>query len=176
MAGESLARRYAQAAFELALDAGEDPALWVQDLRTVASVTEDAAVATILESPRVPFSRKQEILAPAIDGLAPLRRNLILMLVENGRAGSLSRVAQALQRRVNDHQGVVDAEVTTAVEIDEATVAHIGHLLGRITGKRVTIQRRVDPSILGGLIARVEDSLINASVAGRLRALRDQLT
>ncbi|MBM4417536.1 MAG: ATP synthase F1 subunit delta [Chloroflexi bacterium] len=176
MAGESLARRYAQAAFELALEVGEDPSEWVRDLRTLARETEEPALATILQSPRIPFSRKREIIGPAIEGLPRLRQNLILAMVENGRTASISRVAQELQRRVNDLQGVVDAEVTTAIAIDEGTAEQIGQLLGKITGKRVTMQRRVDPSILGGLIARVEDSLINASVAGRLNALRDQLT
>jgi len=175
MAGESVSRRYARAAFELALENGQTPESWLADLETIASVVGDPEVNRILVSPKLSFEQKQALVDRAITGLDPLRRNFVYLLIDRGRIDLIDAIRRAFRELVLEHQGIAEATVTTAVPISDAEAARIGEQLGRMVGKKVVVQRQVDPSIIGGLVARVGDTLINGSVAARLAALREQL-
>ena len=175
MAGESVARRYARAAFELALENGQPPESWLADLETIASVVRDPEVGQVLTSPKLSFEQKRALVDRAIKGLDPLRRNFVYLLIDRNRIDLIDQVRRELRALVLEHQGIAEATVTTAVPISDAEAARIGEQLGRLVGKKVVVQRQVDPSIIGGLVARVGDTLINGSVAARLAALREQL-
>ena len=175
MAGESVARRYARAAFELALENGQPPESWLADLETIASVVGDPEANQVLTSPKLSFEQKRTLVDRAISGLDPLRRNFVYLLIDRNRIDLIDAVRREFRALVLEHQGIAEATVTTAVPISEAEAARIGEQLGRLVGKKVVVERRVDPSIIGGLVARVGDTLINGSVAARLAALREQL-
>ncbi|HEY3082897.1 MAG TPA: ATP synthase F1 subunit delta [Chloroflexota bacterium] len=175
MAMESVARRYARAAFELALDRGESLDSWLSDLRAIETALSDPAVAAVLAGPRLPFEQKRALVERALGRVDELRRNLVYMLIESGRIEALGAIVRELQRLVNEHNGVAEATITTAVPLSEAEAHRVAERVGRLLGKRVILERRVDPSIIGGIVVRVGDTLINGSIAGRLAALREQL-
>jgi F-type H+-transporting ATPase subunit delta len=175
MAAESVARRYARAIFELALERNEPLEGWLSDLQSIQAALEDPAVRPVLVSPKLPFERKRELVDRALSGLDPLRRNFVYVLIERGRIELLGAVVREFRAMMLEHQGIAEATVTTAVPISDAEADRIAGLLGRLVGRRVTLERRVDPSIIGGVVARVGDRLINGSVAERLAALRRQL-
>lgn len=175
MAGESAARRYARAAFELALERGQPLEDWLADVEAIAAMVADPAVHAALVSPKLPFARKRDLVEAAASRLDPLRRNFLYLLIERNRVELASAIHRELRALVLEHQGIAEAVVTTAVPISDAEAARVGEMLGRMVGRRVVVERRVDPSIVGGLVARVGDTLINGSVAARLDALREAL-
>lgn len=176
MAGESVARRYARAIFELAIERGESLDDWLSDLRVADSALAEPSVAAVLSAPRVPTAAKLDIVDAAFQSAREMPRNFLKVLVDNGRVELLGTIVRAFQTLVNEHNGIIEAAITTAVPISDQEAGRVETLLGGVTGKRVIVTRRVDPTILGGVVARMGDTLINGSVAGRLAALRDQLT
>ncbi|HZQ97727.1 MAG TPA: ATP synthase F1 subunit delta [Chloroflexota bacterium] len=175
MAAESVARRYARALFELALERDEPLESWLSDLQAIQAAIEDPAVRPVLVSPKLSFERKRELVDRALSGLDPLRRNFVYVLIERGRIDLLGAVVREFRAMMLEHQGVAEATVTTAVPISDAEADRIAALLARLVGRRVILERQVDPSIIGGVVARVGDRLINGSVAESLAALRRQL-
>lgn len=175
MAGESAARRYARAIFELALERNQPLEAWLSDLQTVEAALSDPAVQPTLLSPKLSFEQKRELIDRPLGGIDQLRRNLVYLLVDRGRLELLPQVVSEFRAMMLEHQGIAEATVTTAVPIGDAEAERIAALLGRLVHKKVLVRREVDPSIIGGVVARVGDRLINGSVAERLAALRHQL-
>jgi F-type H+-transporting ATPase subunit delta len=175
MAMESIGRRYARAVFELALERGESLDTWLSDLRAIETALSDPAIMAVLAGPQLPFEQKRALVERALAGVDELRRNLVYMLIEAGRIEAFGAIVRELQRLVNEHNGIAEATVTTAVPLSDGEAARIAERVGRLLGKQVILERRVDPAIIGGIVVRVGDTLINGSVAGRLAALREQL-
>src|SRR5258708_4873203 len=175
MAAESVARRYARAIFELALERKEPLESWLADLQAVQTSLEDPGVRPTLVSPKLGFERKRELVDRALGNLDPLRRNFVYLLIERGRIEVLGAVVREFRAMMLEHQGIAEATVTTAVPISDGEADRIGALLGRLVGRKVIVERHVDPSIIGGVVARVGDRLINGSVAEAFAALRQQL-
>ena len=92
MAGESVARRYARAAFELALENKQPLEGWLADLETIASVVKDPEVHAVLASPKLSFEQKRALVDRAITGLDPLRRNFVYLLIDRNRVELIERV------------------------------------------------------------------------------------
>jgi F-type H+-transporting ATPase subunit delta len=175
MAGESAARRYARAAFELALEKGQPLEAWLSDLDAVAAALSDPQAMRVLTSPKLSFEQKRSIVDAVTVGIDPLRRNFLYLLVDRGRIEMIDMIRREFRAMMLEHQGIAEATVTTAVPISDAEATRVANLLGNLIGKTVLLERKVDPSIIGGLVARVGDKLINASVAARLEALREQM-
>ncbi len=175
MNGGRVARRYARAAFDLAVSAGQEEA-WLRDLKVLESILTQPEVAGLLENPAVTFAEKASVLERALAGLDPLRRNFAYVLAEHGRSSVISEVVAEFQRELNDYQGIAIAEVTTAVPLDDAESRAVARQLEKIVGKRIVLEKRVDPSILGGVIARIGDRLVDGSIAGQLESMRRELT
>ena len=175
MAGEAVARRYARAIFELAVEHGQSIDDWLADLRVIASVLGDVSIRATLTEPGMSFDAKRSLIDSAIAQFEPLRRNLVYTLVSRGRIDLVDAIVREFQAIVHEHYGIVEATVTTAVPVSDDEAAHIAERLGQIVGKRIILDRVVDPSIIGGVVARIGDRLINGSIAGQLAALRQQL-
>ncbi len=174
MIREPAARRYAQAAFELAEERGDFDA-WLEDLEGLADAFDEPAVARALTSERVSVAERERIIQQAAPGIRPLPWNLVRLLLSRGRIRLLPEVAEALRELVEERQGIVRAVVTTAVELDEEGRRSIAGRLGQLTGKQVLVETQVDESILGGLVARIGDRLIDGSARTKLAALKASL-
>jgi F-type H+-transporting ATPase subunit delta len=167
-------RRHAQAVFRIALETGQFER-WQSDLQIMAAVLQDAEMVSFLESPRVSQARKTEVLLAAVRGVAPAALNLARLLVARNRLRMIPSLVAEYRRLVYAHKGVVEADVTAAVPITEGEEARIGRDLAVITGKTVMLGVEVDPRIMGGLVVRVGDKLIDGSVRTRLQELRRSL-
>jgi F-type H+-transporting ATPase subunit delta len=168
-------KRYAQAIFEIARDTDSFDA-WQRDLDVMAQLVADETGRALFESPNVDNARKWQVasqfLSPRVQ---PRALNLARLLVERGRFAQADRIATAFAELVREHRGIAVAEVTTAVPLDQATTEIVGRQLAAIVGKQIELRPHVDPSIIGGVIARVGDYLIDGSVTGRLSRLRGRL-
>jgi len=170
----STAKRYAQAALELARERDELDA-WRTKLWDLAGLLEDDELTKFLEAPLVSESDKLGAIKNLLPDAPPLIYNLVGVLLTNGEISLLPLVAQALQGLIDHEQGIERATVTTAIPVDDAVMDAIRKRLQEITGKEVEITTEVSPSILGGFSARVGDRLIDGSTRTRLRQLKAEM-
>jgi len=171
---EVAAKRYAQAAFDIARERDELDR-WVEDLRAIVDLAAQPGVTEVLASSRVPFDVKEHLLQSGLANIGPLALNLARLLVQKGRIAQAEQVLEEYQRLLDEHRGRAQALVLTAVPLSEDEEKAVAHRLRELTGKEIVLEGRVDPEILGGLVARVGDRLIDGSTRTRLLELRRQL-
>jgi F-type H+-transporting ATPase subunit delta len=171
MAGElQLARRYARAYFELAKQAKDIPG-WRAALDDVVSLLTHPDVKKALTDPRVPKHERVRVVAELLKDAGPAARNLARLLVERGRVAILPRVLEEYDLLADRESGVLRAEVVTAVPVDARLEKRIREQLAAKLGGDVQTTVRQDPSILGGLVIRIGDRVIDGSVRTRLAQL-----
>lgn len=175
MAGRSTARRYAEAAFGIAERDGTVEQ-WLTELRTAADALSTDDAMRVLANPAVPARDRhqvaQNILGDRVSG-PPM--NLIKLLLQRGRIERLPDVAREFRRLYDRREGITNAIVTSAAPLDDREVGALRERLEMMTGGRIDMTTLVDPSILGGLVVRLGDRLIDGSVRGRLQRLRSRL-
>ncbi|MBX6341089.1 MAG: F0F1 ATP synthase subunit delta [Thermomicrobiaceae bacterium] len=175
MAVAGAAKRYAQAAFEIARQQGTLDQ-WEENLRRLTAVLQDPTVAEFFASPAVPDEAKVR----ALEQVLPTEeqryaRNLAMLLLERGRLHQLPEVAEYFHELVLQERGIAIADVTTAVELPPDELRQVQEYLSRLVGMQVQVRSHVDPSIIGGIVARVGDELIDGSVRTQLNRLRERL-
>ena len=172
----STARRYAEAAVSLA-ERDDSLGDWVDALETATSRLTEVQVLRVLADPAIPFDQRRRV-AEAIlgDSVTGAPRNLVLLLIRRGRIELLPRVAAEVRRLWEQRQGIVHAVVTSAAPLTQEESEAVRDRLAAMTGDTVRIELRVDPSLLGGVLVRMGDRLIDGSVRGRLERLRTRLT
>jgi F-type H+-transporting ATPase subunit delta len=170
------ARRYAEAAFELASrDATHDA--WADGLRLAAGVAGDPRVARIVDNPAVPHADRQAAVTAMFEGRVPAGvLNLVRLLARRGRFETAPAVSAAFTRLLNRRNGIVEAVVTSAQPLTAGETAALLARIEAMTGSGVDLRSVVDSALIGGLTVRVGDQLLDASVRGRLDRLRHQLT
>lgn len=169
------ARRYAEAAFEVAL---ADDALdaWNDDLAYAANVLGMSEVEAVVDSPAIPLDERSALVARLLEGrVQPGVLRIVDLLVTRGRASALPRVSDEFKRLLNKHRGIVMATVTSAVPLTGDETAAIRARVESMAGATVELATRVDPALIGGVTILVGDQLLDASIRGRLERLRDQL-
>jgi F-type H+-transporting ATPase subunit delta len=172
---EAVARRYAQAYFDLAQEA-RDIDGWGRELSRVAEALTDPEVARALANPRLRPQQRAELAAALLEGARKEAGNLVRLLIERGRVAVLPQVVAHYQRLADRASGITRAEVVSAVPVDEATAARIKRTLSDRIGGDVETTVSQDPNILGGLVIRIGDRVIDGSVRTRLQQLRTALT
>ncbi len=199
------ARRYAEAAFELAERDGTHDA-WLAALTATAEALTLEAALRIVDNPAIPLREREQAVEAILGGPAFERlleaaiaavphpeanpetvrrqvtelvvrqvRRLVTLLVERRRVALLPRVVEAYRALLYARRGIVEAEVVSAAPLIEAERVALRERLEGLTDRRVELRERVDPSLLGGLVVRIGDRLYDASVRGRLERLRSQL-
>jgi F-type H+-transporting ATPase subunit delta len=172
--GESLAaKRYAQAAFELA---GDNLAGWQQGIDLVAEFMGDDEVRKVLENSRIPQEPKMRLVAAALAELPALQLNLARLLVRKSRTALAPEIAVQFRALVQAQEGIQHARATTAVPLTSREQEVLSERLEASTGHPVELTTEVDPALLGGVVVQIGDRLIDASVRGRLDAMRKALT
>ena len=173
MADRQVARRYAQAAFELAREEG-DLAGWRRELEDVATVLVDSDAAPVFRDGRIPLPQRFAFVERSLD-VRPAVLNLAKLLVQKGRTGEAREIANVFGELVDESEGVAHARITTAVELSPEQVAGVEQALSRAFDKRIIGHPGVDPDLLGGIVLRIGDRLIDGSVRTRLKLLRQEL-
>ena len=142
----------------------------------LAQALENRELAELLDAPQVPMASKQEVLNNALaDAVGPLAINLMSLLASRNLSGLVPDVVDQYQLLLDAHRGIEQAEVVSAVPLADEERRRVEALLREMVGKEIRLTSRVDPGILGGLVARVGDRVIDGSTATRLRDLRRDL-
>ncbi|MFC1987608.1 ATP synthase F1 subunit delta [Chloroflexota bacterium] len=175
MARRCYGKRYSQAVFQIALGRGELDR-WQSDLRKITSLCEDTTLTMLLEEPKLHFADKANLLSERLGDINPLALNLAYLLVSKGRLGMVGDIADEYQRLLNSHRGIEEAEITTAIPIDDKDKLSIAQHLEAIIGKKVVNKLEVDNSLIGGFVARIGGKLLDGSTRSRLEALGRELS
>jgi F-type H+-transporting ATPase subunit delta len=173
--GGSAARRYAEAAFQLA---EREDALdrWRDDLRLAASVAADPELSRLVGSPMIAMEEREALVAKALQKrLSKPAFNLVRLLVRRGRLDLVGGISSEYQRLLNQRRGVVQAVITSARKLSAEEDKAIRARVAEMTGAKVDVTTVVDENLIGGLTVRIGDRLIDSSVRGRLQRLREQL-
>jgi F-type H+-transporting ATPase subunit delta len=141
----------------------------------MATVLQDAEIVSFLENPKVSMERKRDLLRRALGGIKPAAMNLAYLLVAKKRLRMVPSLVAEYRRLVYAHKGIVEADVVTAIPITDQEEERIGRDLAVITGKTVMLAATVDAEIMGGLVVKVGDKLMDGSVRTRLQELRRSL-
>lgn len=168
-------RRYAQAAFAIAIDCDELER-WRADVARAAEVFADSDVMAFMASPFVPLSERIHGVNVLLTDIDPTVRNMWLLLVSNGDIELTGEIADSFQRLADEHLSIGRAEVVTAVPLDDSQRDGLRERLADITGLRhIELTERIDAEVMGGIVARVGDRLIDGSARTRLRSMRNAL-
>ena len=170
----SSGKRYAQAAFELAVKKNELEG-WQEGLKKMAELSGNEELMAFLQNPRFPFAAKRSLLQKGLGEINPLAFNLALLLESKGRLKLANDISQQYNELLDFHRGIEHAEVIAAVPLIEEDREAISRRLGEIVEHKVVIDAQVDPSIIGGFIARLGDTLIDGSIRQRLETLKKSL-
>lgn len=144
-------------------------------LRKVASLSQDRVIATFLEDPKVRFQDKAKLLSVELEGTHPLVINLVYRLLTKRKICMLADIADEYSRLFDCHYGVITAHITTAITLDDADKLKIIRCLDKMFGKKVMLLPTVDPSIIGGIVIRVGDKLLDGSIRSKLASLKGAL-
>lgn len=165
---------YARAMLDVIEAEGDAERLSDELSRVAAEFGESEELAGVLRDPLIPFEKKQAIISDLIGKRASdVTVSLVNMLVGVGKIKDFTAITKRMIELAAEAEGEVLAAVTSAVELDAATQERLAAKLSAVTGKRVKLHVVVDPLVIGGLVAQVEDTLFDGSVRSRLQDLRE---
>ena len=180
MTSRGAAIRYARALFDVTQkEAGDIQRVGRELAEMSALMAGNEMLLRVLSNPAVPAQRKrgvmEQLLARA-GSITPTLSKLLLMLADRDRLALVPEISNAYESRLMDHAQIVRAQVTTAVPLSGDRVAALQHGLASLTGRQVQLETRVDPSIIGGAVARIGSTVYDGSVTTQLQKVQERLT
>ena len=172
---EEIATVYARSLFEVAKEQDKLDPIREQLGQFADALDETRELQVFFFSPSFSTAEKQDGLDRAVSGADPAFVNFLKLLIENHRMPVIFRVRRDYDALWEEENKLLPVLVTSAVELDSKTVSQIGDKIAEQTGKKVDLSAEVDPDILGGIVVRVGNSILDASIRNRLESLRKQV-
>ena len=171
--------RYARALFDVARKEGDVQQAGQELASFTQFVSSHEALQKIFSNPAIPAPKKKAVveqLMARAGSMSPVVRKLLLLLAERDRLALLPEITRSYQNRLMEFAKVVRAEIVTAIGLPAERVAALQQGLAQATGREVQLESRVDPSIIGGAIARVGSTVYDGSVTRQLQKMKEALT
>ncbi len=175
MANSPKAKRYAQALFALAKETGATQD-WLGEIEKVRSVLEEDAARLYFLSPRVRTQEKLDLALTVTQEMHPILRNLVGLLVSRHGLMLLGQITDAYRSLLDEAMGRVKASITTATLLSSSQSERLSQSLGLALDREVVIDTQEDEGVIGGMVVRVDDRIIDGSVSTRLSALKKSLS
>jgi F-type H+-transporting ATPase subunit delta len=172
---EELAEVYARSLFQVAREQGKIDELREQLGQFADALNANRELAIFLFSPYFSTSEKQDALGRALQGANPAFANFLALLIEKHRMPVIFRIRQKYDRLWEEENRTLPVEITSAIALDAATTENLGRTIGERAGRTVKLVAHVDPDIIGGIVVRVGNSILDASIRTRLEQLRRQV-
>jgi F-type H+-transporting ATPase subunit delta len=169
---EELAEVYARSLFEVAREQDKLDVLREQLGQFADALDGNRDLAVFFFSPYFSAKEKQDALTRILDGAEEILINFLELLIENHRMPVIFRARQQYERMWEQENQMLPVEITSAIELDQATTENLGREIGERAGRKVRLAAHVDPEILGGIVLRVGNSILDASIRNRLEQLR----
>ena len=166
---------YARALYEAARDKGRVEVVREELGDFVAAQRDVPELRELLRNPQLDQRVKASALGELLGGEEELVRNFLLLLAEKGRAGEIEEIAREFERLAAREEGILDVELTTAVELSDEEARDVIRQIEQASGRKVVATRRVDPDLIGGIVLQAGSMRLDASVRGRLNRLRTEL-
>jgi F-type H+-transporting ATPase subunit delta len=175
--GTAVARRYAKALIDLATRGDTVVETGEQLLQHRELLQTNLQLQTLLRNPGIDVEVKTKVLTAIFERTqpAPLLRSFLLLLLKNDRLQYIDQVGDHYERMANEKLRRVRAQVTTATALNPGQIDAVEQKIAAMTQKEVLLEQRVDPSILGGLIVRINHLVLDGSLRGQLHRLRQEL-
>ena len=178
MAKDVYDKYFAKAIFDTALKSGELNK-WLSQLRKLSDIVNEEEISKLLLNPKVAYNDKVEVLTSRLGEVNPLALKMIFMLVAKGKLGEIKEITYEYQRLLDSYHGIEGAElveVTTAIPLDEKDKLKLSKRLTDIIGKPIVLKAMVDPDMIGGIIIKVGDKLIDGSMRSKLAELKREIS
>jgi F-type H+-transporting ATPase subunit delta len=172
---EEVAEVYARALFEVALDQEKLDEIHEQLGQFADAVDQNRDLATFFFSPYFSTEEKKDALGRAVDGADPAFMNFLQALVERHRMPVIFRIRTRFEQLWQEERKLLPVQITSAITLDEAMVRGIGDQIGEQVGRTVELSSSVDPELIGGVVLRVGNVVLDASIRNRLEQLRKQV-
>jgi ATP synthase F1 delta subunit len=169
---EELAQVYGRSLFQAALEHGRIDELREQLGQFADALDKQRELAVFFFSPYFSSEEKKQSLSKLLDGADELLLNFLSLLIENHRMPVIFRIRHEFDRLWDEENKTLPVEITSAVALDGETTESLGRTIGERAGRKVTLAARVDPDIIGGIVIRVGNSILDASIRNRLEQLR----
>jgi F-type H+-transporting ATPase subunit delta len=169
-------RTYARSLFEAAVEQNRLDRVQEELADFAVTVQEVPELRALLENPEVDARAKRALLEQLLADADELVRNFLLLVAEKGRSGEIVEIAREFEVLVAEATGILDVELTTAVELSQQEFDALVQRIGKASGRDVRASRAVDPDLVGGLVLQIGSRRLDASIRGRLERLRHQLT
>ena len=172
-----LGKRYAKALYDLVAGAGSVDKAGRELADFANSFAESRDLRSVFENPSISHEARRRLLRELATqmGLGDHVRDLLQLLSDRRRMSHLPEIADAFQAMIEQRSGKVRAEVTTAAELPPGYYTELERVLSGVTGKQVVLTHKVDPSLLGGVVTRIGDQILDGSLKSRLSELKDEL-
>jgi F-type H+-transporting ATPase subunit delta len=177
MANDVYDKYSARVIFDTALKNGELNK-WLAQLRKISDVVKDESIARLLMDAKVTYAEKEKVLKGRLGEMDPLAMKLIFMLVEKQKIGIIEEITDEYQRLLDSYHGIEGAEVvevTTAIPLEEKDRLDLAQRLTDIVKKPIVLKDKVDADMIGGIIIRIGDKLIDGSIRSKLTELKKEL-
>jgi len=172
---DELARVYGRSLFEVAREHGRLDELREQLGQFADALNDNRDLAVFFFSPYFSTTEKQDMLGRVLIGADQVFLNFLSLLIENHRMPVIFRIRQQYEALWEEENRMLPVEITSAIELDQQTTESLGRKIGERAGRTVTVASRVDPDIIGGIVVRVGNSILDASIRNRLEQLRRQV-
>jgi F-type H+-transporting ATPase subunit delta len=172
---EEIAQVYARALFEVAQEKGDLDTVREQLAQFADVLDADRGLQTFFFSPYFSTDEKKDGLHKAVVDADPALLNFLELLIEKHRVPAVFRIRRNFDGLWREANKLLSVQLTSAIALDDATVADLGRTIGERTGRKVDVTASVNPDILGGIVLRVGNSILDASIRNRLESLRKQV-
>ena len=171
-----VARRYAKALFELALEEKNLDTV-NKDFEMIRDLLENSQdFSDFVKNPLISANERADILKQIFEGkLSEMSYNFLNMVNEKKRLDFLQEIVESFQLFVKKNSGIVEGELLSAIELNKTQIERIRKNVEQLTGKSVILNQQIDPSVLGGFVVKIEDLVIDNSIRRQLQRLREQL-
>ncbi|MBA2348209.1 MAG: ATP synthase F1 subunit delta [Solirubrobacterales bacterium] len=172
---EAIARVYARSLFEVAQEADKLDTVREQLGEFTDALDGNQELSVFFFSPYFSTEEKKTSLGGALEGADPITENFLELLIEKHRMPAVFRVRRELDALWEEENKLLPVQITSAVELESSTVERIGREIGEQTGRKVNLTASVDPDVLGGIVLRVGNQILDATIRTRLESLRKQV-
>jgi F-type H+-transporting ATPase subunit delta len=174
---KSAALQYATALAEIALEQGATQPVLNQLADFAAAYAESADLRTFLSDPAVSHQAKHAVIEKLVArfGASKIIRNFLFVVVDNRRTQQLPKIIETFQQLIRQRQGVAEAQVQSAMELNDTQKTQLLQTLERVTGKKIQATYSLDPALLGGAVVRIGDTIYDGSLKNQLNQMRARL-
>ncbi|MDD5702353.1 MAG: ATP synthase F1 subunit delta [Dehalococcoidales bacterium] len=168
-------KRYAQAVFQIAVES-DSLDEWQADFQAINEIACRPNFVEILGNPKFRYEQKANFFREALKNISPMALNLVLLLIAKNKFRIACEIAFEYNKLLDQHRGIIHGEIIAAIPIRDEERLVIANRFGAKFGKKLYLTAKIDPSIIGGIILRVDGKIIDGSITTRLAGLKEQLT